>query len=245
VHQTLRPTRRALFAAPVLLVCGPAGAAPSGDDVAAARARCTRIAGGFFERLAALKLDDKGAPGIEIAYTPARTAYDPTRRVITAPAWSQAPASLRAQVETWARASGGRLSAPELFGEIYNGFMIAHEATHAYQSDLGFWRPETDQYESETVANRGAIAFALESPEGTRHVTQLIELAAAALEATPSPVPEGAKAGAYFNANADAIRADPAQHAWFEAHLLLRAWDKREEMDFVTMMRRLKLAAQP
>ncbi len=245
MNQNLPPSRRLVLAASAALAAPAAFAAPLPDDVAAARGQCERIAGRFFTRLSELGVDDRGAPRIEIVYTPARTAFDPLRRVITAPAWSQAPSALRAQVEQWSRASGGRLDGPALFAEIYNGFMIAHEATHAYQSDLGFWRPETDQYESEMVANRGAVAFALETPEATAHAARVMELAAAALRATPSPLPAAVTPRDYFNAHADAIRTDPALHAWFEAHLLLRAWSRRDELDFATLVTRLKLAAAP
>lgn len=242
-HVPLQINRRALIAAPLVALTTKALAAPRRPaDVVEARHRCERIAGRFFSELSRMGLEKTGRPSIKIGYTPLRTSYDPNTRTITAPAWSQAPSTLKAQVRTWAKFSSRPMTAEDLFVDIYNGFMIAHESTHAYQADLGFWTPGADRFESEIVANRGAVAFALETPIGAAHLRTLIGIAQNAVKQTPSPAHEGDAERAYFNSRYDQIVQDPALHAWFEARMMLIAWRRRGEMDFPTMMRSLAQA---
>lgn len=232
-----------MIAAPLAALATRALAAPAqAPDVIDARLRCERIAGRFYSELSKLGVESSGRPAIQIAYTPWRTSYDPKTRTITAPAWSQAPSALRAQVRTWAKFSSRRMTAEDLFGDIYNGFMIAHECTHAYQADLGFWMPGADQFESEIVANRGSVAFALETPVGSAHLRTLMGIAENALATMPSPVHPGDAERAYFNSHYDQIVQDPELHAWFEARMMLIAWRRRGEMDFPSMMRSLAQA---
>ncbi len=238
-------TRRTVIGMAASMVASRALAAhaSASEDVAAVRVHCESIVARFYGRLSQLGVSHEPPPAIKIAYTAARTSYDPKQRLITAPAWSQAPPALRAQVELWSGLSGGEESARSLFSEIYNGFMIAHEATHAFQADLGFWNPRADLFLSEIVANRGALAFALETPAATAHAKRLMRVAAKALPAYASPVPAGESERDFFNANYAAILSDARLHAWFEARMMLIAWSKRDALDFATMMTRLRQAA--
>lgn len=158
---------------------------------------------------------------------------------ITLPLWEDLAAPIR-QIFDRIAGQSRVMSAQKLFEDIFNWFIVAHELTHWYEGAVLGWRAiSLDHYESELRCNRVAIAFWLSQGEGPR-LEKLMAVVRDAAAGLPSPVPAGADARAFFDANYRALGANPFAYGWYQFHLFLDAWQTRGEKDFSSLIREMR-----
>ena len=205
----------------------------SGDVGADAR----RIIARYVERIRAAGTPIPAAPPrLRLQTEPTLSSY--RDQVVTLPIWETAPPPLHNMLDQLAAMTGGLMSGEALFRTIFNWFIIPHELTHWYEDALGWEARHLDHYQTELRCNRVAVAFWAEEPGGPQRLERLFE--ALAKINMPSPVPAGADAPTYFNANYLALANNPAAYGWYQFELFREAWKLRGSASFAQLIRDLR-----
>jgi len=177
------------------LAClGLAQDAPASPDAAAIQADVEHAVAAY----AAAVLEVAGAadppPEVVVRNTPYLAHYSPQTNRIVIPYWPPEESTVAFFL---ALMDGDEALAEELFAELFDWFLVAHELTHWLMIARGF---EVDHYMSEALANDGAVAFYNLYPESEERLLRLDILLAAALERLPDPTPPQLSPVTYFNA---------------------------------------------
>lgn len=234
----------ALAAAGALAGVTAAAQSDVGLSRAEAQVRAEAITRRYIEKLRLAGVAPSGpAPRIAIAMTPQLSFY--VRGVVTLPIWADAPPQLRGLVDNLAGATGGAISGggmtgEALFGGIFNAFIVPHELTHWYEDSLGARARRLEHYETELRANQVAVAYWLGEPGGPARMQRLMGAIAAAAPNMPSPIPPGADPARYFNDNYAALGANPSAYGYYQFHLFLDAWSKRDQASFAELVRGMR-----
>lgn len=172
-------------------------------------------------------------PTVEVRNTPQLIFFQREPNRIVVPSWETTPPEMRAVFREFA--AGGDAEAEHLFRAIFNGFLIAHEAGHWFQTHAD--RRAATLYDNENAANRLAVAFWRTQPDGERLLAELERLTARAADALPDPTPAGEDAVAYFGANYQTLGADPMKYGYYQFRFMRDAIRDRAQLDFAEMVR--------
>ncbi|RZJ18300.1 MAG: hypothetical protein EON91_05815 [Brevundimonas sp.] len=232
-------TDRRLFLGGVVAFAALPGASltePDLTDPAAIQAHVEGLIHEFLGRMPGTQ--DLEAPSVNVAFTPGLSWMSSTRpHVMHIAAWEQCPPPVQAFFASVQDNSAGGDAADFYRAGFYN-FLIPHEMSHFVDYQRGQGPTASQRYESELRANRVAIAFWMGRPGGLDWLTGFVPQIEAALARLPIPVPAGADATAYFNANYQTLLANPVSYAWFQWRMVLDAWARRDEADFATLIGR-------
>jgi hypothetical protein len=171
-------------------------------------------------------------PTVEVRNTPMLIFFSGKSNMIVVPWWQTLPAEMRAVFRQFA--GGTDTDAKQFFDAFFNGFLIAHEASHWFQNKAN--RGEPTLYENEHQANRIAVAFWRTQPGGEQFLARLEKLATRAAEALPDPTPPGEDPVAYFGANYQSLGEDPHKYGYYQFRFMAEALRGRSRLDFARMI---------
>jgi len=172
------------------------------------------------------------APTVEVKNTPELISYHEDSNRITVPWWATQPAEMRAVFRRFS--VGTDIEAEQFFNAFFNGFIIAHEAAHWFQSKAN--QSEPTLYSNENQANRIAVAYWRTKPGGDQFLAHLEELANRAAASVPNPTPPGEDPVAYFGANYQLLAEDPLKYGYYQFRFMADAIHNRSQLDFVEMV---------
>ena len=190
----------------------------------------------FVAAVRACGLEPDFIPAVVVRTSPALAHYVSADRALYLSRYEELPPPIQATMGAWAANGVLGLDAEGQFTEIFNTLVVPHELGHALQSMWGR-PPIADRWESETEANRIAIAFWSLDPAEAERLPQRIENVTGFLAKLPSPVPEGRTPREHFNADYRALAADPQAYGWFQGVMMRTAWDERGQNDFCALVR--------
>ena len=171
-------------------------------------------------------------PTVEVRNTPMLIFFSGKSNTIVVPWWETQPTEMRAVFRQF---SGGTdADAEQLFGAFFNGFLVAHEASHWFQDAAD--RRESTLYANENQANRLAVAFWRTQPGGEQFLARLEKLATRAAANLPDPTPVGEDPVAYFGANYQTLGRDPLKYGYYQFRFMADALRDRAELDFKRMV---------
>lgn len=211
----------------------PAALVPRYGDAAEFRTAAQGIVDAFasgVSRVRGVALAD--APSSEVRNTPQLISFLSNSNTIVIPWWEAQPAETRAVFRTFA--GGGDAQAEHFFRAFFNRFLIAHEAAHWFQVRAN--RREATLYENEEAANRLAVAFWRNQPDGECFLAELERLAAQAVARLPDPTPAGESRAAYFGANYQTLGRDPLKYGYYQFRFMADALRDRAELDFARIV---------
>lgn len=224
---------RRLFLGSVFAVATVPGAGlaePDLTDPATIQAHVEGLIQAFLERIPGAH--DFEAPTVSVAFTPGLSWMSSNKpHVMHIAPWEQCPPPVQG---FFASVTGE--DAPNFYREGFYNFLIPHEMSHFVDYERGRGPASEQRYESELKANRVAVAFWIDRPNGLEWLSGFIPLIEGALARLPVPVPAGEEPKAYFNANYQALLANPVAYAWFQWQMVLDAWARRDEADFATLV---------
>lgn len=171
-------------------------------------------------------------PTLEVENTPMLIFFSGTSNTIVVPWWGSQPTEMRA---VFRKFSGGTdADAEQFFVAFFNGFLVAHEASHWFQGAAD--RREPTLYENENQANRLAVAFWRTQPGGEEFLARLEKLATRAAANLPDPTPVGEDPIEYFGANYQTLGRDPIKYGYYQFRLMADALRDRAQLDFTEMV---------
>ncbi len=171
-------------------------------------------------------------PVVKVDNTPGLIFYNGKSNTITVPLWQELPEEVKA---VFRRFSGGDDAQAEVFfGAFFNRFLVAHEASHWFQSKAE--RSEPTLYANENQANRLAVAFWRTQKDGDRFLAALEELATQAAQSVPNPTPSGEDPVEYFGANYQLLSQDPLKYGYYQFRFMADALRDRSQLDFAKMI---------
>lgn len=213
---------------------GAALAEPDLTDPAAIQAHVQGLIQEFLERIPGAH--DLEAPTVRVAFTPGLSWMSSTRpHVMHIAPWEQCPPPVQAFFAS-VLDNPTDADAPAFYRAGFYNFLIPHEMSHFIDYARGQGPASEQRHESELKANRVAVAFWMGRPDGLVWLSRFIPRIEAALARLPVPVPLGEDPTVYFNANYQALLANPAAYAWFQWQMVLEAWTRRDEADLATLV---------
>ena len=225
-------TRIAVAVVAAMTLAGPAMA----DTPDPVREKAAAIIGRFDAALRACGVEPEFVPGIVIDSDPTIISFYDRTRSVHLSRWSEMPPPVQGLMEAWAE--GGTLGlAPEAhFAEIFNSLLIPHELGHYVAMMDGRFRTQ-DFWTNEVQANRIALAFWAMDAEPGRPLADRVENFTRFLSALPDPVPAGQDPRAYFEANYEALGADPMAYGWYQGAFMRAAWAEHESAGFCDLVK--------
>lgn len=213
------------------LACvGLAQDAPASPDAAVIQADVEHAVAAY----AAAVLEVAGAadppPEVVVRNTPYLAHYSPQTHRIMIPYW---PPQESTVIFFLALMDGDEALAEELFAELFDWFLVAHELTHWLMIARGF---EVDHYRGEALANDGAVAFYNLYPESEERLLRLDALLAAALERLPDPTPPQLSPVTYFNAFYPSLAGDPSRYGYYQFRFIRDSIARRDELSFAAFV---------
>ena len=172
------------------------------------------------------------APMVEVRNTPALIFYGGKDNTIVVPWWGTQPPAMRAVFRQFA--GGTDKEAEHFFSSFFNGFLVAHEASHWHQGKAD--RREPTLYANENQANRIAVAFWRTQPGGEEFLAELEQLALRAAASVPDPTPPGEDPVAYFGANYQTLGQEPLKYGYYQFRFMADAIRDRHQLDFAEMV---------
>lgn len=135
-------------------------------------------------------------------------------------------------VTAWSQQGTLGLAPEQMFGEIFNSFLLAHELGH-YLEHMSGRLNAVDLWQSEVEANQIAIAFWEQDAGQAERLPMRVENFNRFLEGLPDPVPAGEDSRAWFIANYDGrLSTDAAAYGWYQGAFVRTAWAQRADRDF-------------
>ena len=202
--------------------------AASVDPVAA---RATAIRDRFVTAIRKCGAVPSFIPGIDVNTDANLVSYRFDDRAVHLGRWADLPPPLKGMMTAWAAQGTMGLKPDEMFGEVFNDFLVAHELGHYLEHMAG--RIDTkDPTVSETNANRIAIAFwSIDRADRTRLPTRYANVTQF-LFAQPDPVPLGQDPRTYLAKNYARMSQDGSAYGWYQGRFLRDAWAQRGKPDF-------------
>ncbi len=212
-----------------VLLCGArAHSQPVADPVGE---RGTAIRDRFVAAIKACGVQPTSVPGVIVKTTPVTVAYLPSDRSLYLSRWAELDPGVQGMMTGWAAKGTMGLKPEQMFGEIFNDLLVAHELGH-YLQDMSGRLQSLDVWESEVEANKIAIAFfSLDASDAAR-LPARIENFTGFLTALPTPVPAGGEPRTYFLKNYEKLGSDPQAYGWYQGAFMRTAWAARSERDF-------------
>ena len=207
--------------------------AQAGDDPAVIRS--SHVLSNFIASARACGLELNDPPTMVVTTDPGIIFYQSRDNTVNVSRWQDMPPPLQGFVTEWSKQGTLGLDAPEMFSEIFNSLLVAHELGHYLQGTAGRLTGDhrtLDHWEAETEANEIAIAFWATVPESETSIADRVANFDRFLNALPSPVPSGEDPHAYFEANYERLSSDPQAYGWYQGAFMRAAWANRAEHDF-------------
>lgn len=162
---------------------------------------------------------------------PTMVSYIFADRSVHLSRWEDLPPPLKHFMAAWAARGTMGLTQKQMFGEIFNDFLVAHELGHYLEHMSG--RMQTlDTTVSETEANMIALAFWSIDPADRARLSMRYDNLTKFLFEQPDPVPPGQDPRAYLTQNYSTISRDGSAYGWYQGRFLHDAWERRFERDF-------------
>ncbi len=183
----------------------------------------------------ALAVSDAGGdvvplPEVVVRNTPYLAHFSPKTQRIVIPYWPPQESTVSFFLTL---TCGDEAVARELFAELFQWFLVAHELTHWLQTVKG---TELDYYDAEISANDGAVAFYNLFPESEHRLLRLDALLVAALERLSDPTPASLDPAAYFNAFYPSLAGDPYRYGYFQFRFIRESIARRHELELVAFV---------
>lgn len=200
------------------------------DSVAAIQSPAERIVSDYVAVITEIVGEPSYVPTIEIVNTPNLAYLNHRTGQIVLPHWPSLEGPSR---DFFVNLGETEARAEELFTELFDWFLVAHELTHWFQRRLGI---ALDRYSSEAMANHFAVAFHMRATDGEERLLRLGELLQEALHRLVDPAPQGEDDAAFFNANYAALARDPSLYGYYQFRFILDSIAHRSELDFETLI---------
>ena len=206
---------------------GPAHAASTDPTTA----RATVIRDRFVAAIRRCGTTPAFVPSIKIDTDPTLVSYLFADRSVHLSRWADLLPPLKEFIAAWAKRGTMGLDPEQMFREIFNDFLVAHELGHYLEHMSGRIR-RMDPTDAETDANRIALAFWSLDRTDRAVLPRRYENFTRFLSELPNPVPAGQEPRAYLAKNYSRISQDGAAYGWYQGRFLRDAWAKRDERDF-------------
>ena len=220
-------------ASPAPRAPSPARLVPVYADTAQLRVGAQQVVNAFVAEVTRARGVPLGtAPTAHVRNTPQLIFFNGQQNQIVVPWWATAAPEMHGVFRSFA--GGSDADAEYLFRAFFNGFLIAHEAGHWFQSNAR--QRSATLYESENMANRFAVAFWRTQPNGEALLGELERLAATAFANLQDPTPAGEDPVAYFGANYQALGREPLKYGYYQFRFMRDAIRDRSQLDFAKMV---------
>jgi hypothetical protein len=170
-------------------------------------------------------------PGVVVQTNPGLVSFVASDRSVHLSRWEELPPPLQGLVTAWAKQGTLGLAPKEMFGEIFNSLLVAHEMGH-YLETLSHRLRTLDHWTAETEADEIAIAFWTMDKGSEAPIADRVANFDTFLGSLPSPVPAGADPHAYFEKNYDALSDNAAAYGWYQGAFTRAAWAARGQRTF-------------
>lgn len=170
-------------------------------------------------------------PGVTVTTNPGLVSFEARDKSVHLSRWEELPPPIQGLVTSWAKQSTMGLAPKEMFGEIFNSLLVAHELGH-YLEAMSHRLRTLDYWTSETEANEIAIAFWSIDTGNEAPIAQRVTNFDTFLGSLPSPVPPGNDPHAYFEKNYEAISNNAAAYGWYQGAFMRTAWATRHQRSF-------------
>lgn len=189
--------------------------------------RATSIRDRFAAGVVACGREPPFTPTFRVETHPGLIFYDVERQQVVIPTWDDLDGETLVMVERFGEASG--VGARTYFDDVFNSLLVPHELGHWLELLHG---EHPDWYLSELQANRIALAFWRAETGDDEALLNRLANYWRALEAIPSPVPDGADVHAHFNSSP----FNPETYGWYQGYMMQEAWRRRDEATFCELV---------
>lgn len=170
-------------------------------------------------------------PLIKIDTDPTLVSYLYADRSVHLSRWVDLPPPLKEFIAVWTAQGTMGLEPEQMFREIFNDFLVAHELGH-YLAHMSGRSRTLDPTDGETEANQIALAYWSLNDADRARLPLRYENSSKFLLALPNPVPEGQDPRKYLAQNYSKVSQDGLAYGWYQGRFLKDAWSKRGERDF-------------
>ena len=219
----------ARFAAVIVLVVPHALIAQTSVDPVEQRA--LHIRDRFVAAIRACGATPAFIPGVTVATNPGLVSFEASDKSVHLSRWEELPPPTQELVTAWAKQGTMSLGPKEMFGEIFNSLLVAHELGH-YLEAMSHRLRTLDYWTSETEANEIAIAFWSIDSGNEAPIAQRVANFDTFLGSLPSPVPQGDDPHAYFEKNYETLSNNAAAYGWYQGAFMRAAWATRHQRSF-------------
>lgn len=196
------------------------------------RAQGEAIRDRFVAAIRACGVEPSFLPTVEVDTRPSLVSYNTEGRVVRISRWEELDPGMQGLVTAWSQQGTLGLTPEQMFGEIFNSFLLAHELGH-YLEHMSGRLNTVDLWQSEVEANQIAIAFWEQDAGQAERLPMRVENFNRFLEGLPDPVPTGEDSRAWFIANYDGrLSTDAAAYGWYQGAFVRTAWAQRADRDF-------------
>ena len=202
-----------------------------GMSVDTVNARASAIRDTFLAAVRRCGVTPTFIPNIKIDTDPGVVFYLYADRSVHLSRWVDLPQPLKEFITVWAAQGTMGLNPEQMFGEIFNDFLVAHELGH-YLAHMSGRNRKLDPTDGETEANQIALAFWSLNDTDRERLPFRYENYTKFLLALPNPVPEGQDPRKYLAQNYSKVSQDGLAYGWYQGRFLKDAWGKRSERDF-------------
>jgi len=230
-RQTKSRARRGVWIA--LCGLGVLGLAQSADtavDPATVRADAEQTIRAYALAASTVVGDVGALPEVVVENTPHLAYFSRRTHRIVIPYWPPQESTVAFFLTLTA---GDEARARELFTELFDWFLVAHESTHWLQAVGG---AALDYYHAEVSANDGAVAFFGLFPESEERLLRLDALLAGALEQLADPTPSSLDPVTYFNAFYSSLTGDPYRYGYYQFRFIRDSIARRHELTFAEIV---------
>jgi hypothetical protein len=207
-----------------------------GMSVDPVNARASAIRDTFVAAIRRCGVTPTFVPLIKIDTDPSLVSYLYADRSVHLSRWVDLPPPLKEFIDVWTAQGTMGLEPEQMFREIFNDFLVAHELGH-YLAHMSGRSRTLDPTDSETEANQIALAYWSLNEADRAKLPLRYENFTKFLLALPNPVPEGQNPSEYLARNYSKVSQDGLAYGWYQGRFLKDAWGKRSERDFCSWVK--------
>lgn len=222
-----------MLAAMLIVPAGPAIGQSPPDPVAI---RAEAIRDRFVAAIRACGATPTFVPAVRVETDAGLVSYHFDDRAVHLGRWADLPPPIKGMMAAWAGAGTMGLNPEQMFGEVFNDLLVAHELGH-YLEHMSGRMVGMDPTDFETDANRIAFAFWSIDQRDREALPKRYANVTTFLLGLPSPVPAGQDARSYLARNYNTISADGMAYGWYQGQFMKNAWAQRADRDFCGWVR--------
>lgn len=185
----------------------------------------------FVLAIKACGVNPTAVPGVVVKTAPSMVSYTPSDRSVHLSRWAELDPPIQGMMTDWAANGTLGLKPEQMFGEIFNNLLVAHELGH-YLQDMSGRLQKIDNWQSEVEANQIAIAFFSRKAKDAALLPTRVENFTRFLTALPNPVPKEQVPRSYFIKNYEKLSNNPEAYGWYQGAFMRTAWKSRKERNF-------------